>query len=49
VLKNVPPYGKIPVPVADVCALTYYCSEGNIHANTKGYQDIGKFIAAALP
>ncbi|HVM64664.1 MAG TPA: SGNH/GDSL hydrolase family protein, partial [Acidimicrobiales bacterium] len=42
-------FGKVPAPVASVCKLTWYCAEGNIHANTKGYQDIGKFITAALP
>jgi len=42
------PYGKIPKAVADICKLTYYCSLGNIHANTKGYTDIGKLIAKAL-
>lgn len=38
------PYGKIPVAVAKVCELTWYCSEGNIHANTTGYKLIGKLI-----
>jgi hypothetical protein len=46
--KNVPPYGKIPVPVANVCALTWYCALGNIHENTKGYQAEGKDITTAL-
>ncbi len=49
-LKNLAPYSppKIPAAVAEVCKLTYYCSMGNIHANTKGYALIGKLIAAAL-
>ena len=39
------PYGTIPVPVASVCALTWFCSQGNIHATTKGYLVIGKLVA----
>jgi lysophospholipase L1-like esterase len=35
-------YGRIPVPVASVCALTWYCVSGNIHAKTPGYNLIGK-------
>jgi lysophospholipase L1-like esterase len=39
------PYGKIPKAVAEVCELTYFCSMGNIHANTKGYDLIGGLVA----
>ncbi len=45
-VKNVSPYGKIPLAVAEICQLTYFCSQGNIHANTKGYDFIGKLIVA---
>lgn len=41
------PYGRIPVAVAHVCRLTWYCQEGNIHANTAGYDFIGKQVVAA--
>jgi lysophospholipase L1-like esterase len=44
-----PPYGRIPVAVADVCKYTWYCSEGNIHPHTLGYELIAKLIVAALP
>jgi lysophospholipase L1-like esterase len=44
-----PPYGRIPVAVADACTYTWYCSEGNIHPHTVGYQLIAKLIVAALP
>lgn len=47
-MKNFPPYGKIPDPVAEVCKYTWYCSEGNIHANTLGYALIGKLVTEAL-
>jgi lysophospholipase L1-like esterase len=40
------PYGTVPVAVADVCTLTWFCKEGNIHATTKGYTLIGKLVAA---
>ena len=49
---NLAPYGKIPKAVAEVCQLTWFCQLGNIHANTKGYQLIGKLITkeyAKLP
>jgi len=40
------PYGVIPTAVWEICRLTYYCSEGNIHANTKGYHFIGTLAVA---
>ena len=40
------PYGTIPIGVAQVCALTWFCKEGNIHATTKGYTLIGKLVTA---
>jgi lysophospholipase L1-like esterase len=47
-LKNLRPYGKIPAAVAEICQITYFCSQGNIHANTGGYTFIGKLIVAHL-
>jgi lysophospholipase L1-like esterase len=47
-LKKVTPFGKIPDAVAEICQLTYFCSQGNIHANTTGYTFIGKLIVAHL-
>jgi lysophospholipase L1-like esterase len=43
-IVNLKPYGPIPVPVANVCTLTWYCAQGNIHATTTGYSFIGKLI-----
>jgi lysophospholipase L1-like esterase len=40
------PYGTIPTAVAQVCTLTWFCKEGNIHATTKGYTLIGKLVTA---
>ena len=39
-------YGSIPAAVAEVCQLTYQCSELNGHPNDKGYTFIGKLIVA---
>jgi lysophospholipase L1-like esterase len=43
---NLAPYGKIPPAVWEICKLTYYCSVGDIHSNTKGYDFIGKLVVA---
>jgi len=40
------PYGNIPMAVAKVCELTYYCTSGTIHANTTGYTLIGNLIVS---
>ena len=40
------PYGTIPVAVANVCSLTWFCAQGNIHATTKGYTLIGGLVVA---
>ena len=40
------PYGTIPVAVARVCELTWYCKLGNIHPNSAGYSFIGDKILA---
>ncbi len=39
-------YGTIPVAVASVCTLTWFCAQGNIHARTPGYTLIGKLVVA---
>ena len=39
-------YGTLPLPVATVCALTWFCAQGNIHATTSGYTLIGKLVVA---
>lgn len=44
---TVSPYGTIPVAVARVCALTWYCAQGNIHAKSAGYRFIGEQILGA--
>jgi len=44
--EHLAPYGTVPVSVAEVCQLTYFCSPGNIHATTQGYTFIGKLVVA---
>jgi lysophospholipase L1-like esterase len=46
-LTALAPYGEIPVPVAKVCQLTYYCAEGDIHPNADGYQVIADLVVDA--
>jgi len=43
------PYGTIPVAVAKVCQLTYYCQFRDIHARTSGYRLIADLVVASLP
>jgi lysophospholipase L1-like esterase len=45
-MTTLKPYGTIPVAVAKVCTLTWFCKEGNIHATSKGYALIGQLIVA---
>jgi lysophospholipase L1-like esterase len=45
---TLPKHTQVPKAVVEVCKLTYYCTLGNIHANTKGYTEIGKLITKAL-
>ncbi|MGP0005552.1 MAG: SGNH/GDSL hydrolase family protein [Acidimicrobiales bacterium] len=43
------PYGKVPLPVAKVCELTYFCQYHDIHPRTPGYTVIATLIVATLP
>jgi lysophospholipase L1-like esterase len=43
-------FGQIPVPVAKVCTLTYFCDGSfNIHMKTPGYHIIAALEAKTLP
>ena len=49
-VTNDPTFGQIPVPVAKVCTLTYFCDGTfNIHMKTPGYHIIAALEAATLP
>lgn len=43
------PYGTIPVAVAKVCQLTFFCEQRDIHPRNVGYALIARLITAALP
>lgn len=43
------PYGVIPVAVAKVCQLTYFCEYQDIHPKTPGYTVIAELVVGALP
>ena len=46
---DLPPYGTVPVAVARVCELTYYCAFRDIHARTEGYELIAEMVSTTLP
>lgn len=43
------PYGTIPVPVAKVCQLTFFCDRHDIHPKTEGYALISSLVVQSLP
>ena len=43
------PYGELPVPVAKVCQLTFFCQYQDIHPTNDGYALIANLIAQELP
>jgi lysophospholipase L1-like esterase len=45
----VPPYGPVPEPVAQACALTFYCEYGDPHPRTEGYTLIADLVQRTLP
>ncbi len=46
---DLPPYGTIPVPVAKVCELTFFCQYQDIHPRTAGYTIIARLVVGTLP
>ena len=48
VTTTLQPYGVIPVPVATVCRLTFFCTRVDIHMTTPGYAVIARLEAQAL-
>jgi len=48
-MTTLEPYGQIPVPVAKVCELTWYCEKGDIHSRRSGYGVIADLIVRTLP
>lgn len=48
-MTELPPYGDIPLPVAKVCELTFFCQYHDIHPRTAGYTIIAKLVVGVLP
>lgn len=46
---DLPPFGTIPVAVAKICDLTWYCQYQDIHARASGYKIIADLVARTLP
>ncbi len=44
----VEPYGEIPVPVARVCELTFFCEFSDPHGTTEGYRVIAELVVDAI-
>jgi len=42
------PYGTVPVPVAKVCELTFFCDRRDIHPTNAGYKLISDLVVEAL-
>jgi lysophospholipase L1-like esterase len=42
-------HSRVPVAVAKVCSLTYFCTTGDVHPTAAGYAVIARLIAATLP
>lgn len=43
------PFGRIPVAVAEVCRLTWACTDGDVHPNDAGHRKTAEIITEALP
>ncbi|NGY60189.1 hypothetical protein G7043_14765 [Lentzea sp. NEAU-D13] len=46
-LTDDPKYGQIPAAVAEVCTLTYYCDDTDVHPTPAGHQAIADAVIAA--
>lgn len=42
-------YGEIPVAVATICEISYFCERGDIHLHANGYFQMAQLIADTLP
>jgi lysophospholipase L1-like esterase len=43
------PSGRIPIAVAGICSLTYYCQLQDVHPKNRGYKVIARLVVATLP
>lgn len=42
-------YGSVPVPVATICEISYYCQYRDIHLRTNGYRQMAELFVRELP
>ena len=43
------PYGQIPIAVAKICQIGYFCQIRDVHLNASGYGEMAQLIADTLP
>jgi len=48
-MTTLEPYGTIPVPVATICRISYYCQYRDIHLLTAGYRWVAEIFVRGLP
>ena len=48
-MTTLAPYGEIPVPVATICEISYYCQYQDIHLRTVGYRRVAELFVRELP
>jgi lysophospholipase L1-like esterase len=48
-LTPYPAYGDIPVAVATICRISWYCDRRDIHLKAEGYKIIARLITETLP
>ena len=48
-MTTLAPYGDIPVPVATICEISYYCEYQDIHLRTAGYRRVAELLVRELP
>jgi len=48
-MTTLAPYGQVPVAVAHMCQISWFCQFKDIHLNEAGYLEVAKAMAKGLP
>lgn len=48
-MTTIDPYGSVPVPVATICEISFYCVYQDIHLRTNGYRQMAELFVRELP
>ena len=48
-MTTIDPYGSVPVPVATICEISFYCQYQDIHLRTNGYRQMAELFVRELP